>query len=161
GGRAGRRSRRADGDRRRARPLSARGRPRAAALARQPPAGRVSLAESRLRLRAVLFDVDFTLAEPGPDLGPQGYRLLGERFGLRLDPARYDDARVAAIANLKRHPELDHDEEVWVAFTEAIVRGMGGEADSAHECARAMTRRWEESANFELFEDALPVLAEL
>ena len=27
-------------------------------------------------IRAVLFDVDFTLAKPGPDLGPEGYRIL-------------------------------------------------------------------------------------
>jgi len=112
-------------------------------------------------LRAVLFDVDFTLAKPGPDLGPDGYRLLGERFGLRLDPSRYDEARLGAIASLKRHPELEHDEEVWVAFTEAIVRGMGGDSDRVHDCAAEMTRRWEHSANFELFEDALPVLEEL
>ena len=113
------------------------------------------------RLDAVLFDVDFTLAKPGPDLGPDGYRLLGERFGLRLDPTRYEEARAAAVASLKRHPELEHDEEVWVAFTEAIVRGMGGDADSAGECALEMTRRWEQSANFELYDDALPVLEEL
>ena len=39
-------------------------------------------------LRAVVFDVDFTLARPGPDLGPEGYRELGLRYGLELDPAR-------------------------------------------------------------------------
>jgi putative hydrolase of the HAD superfamily len=114
-----------------------------------------------LTLRAVLFDVDFTLAKPGPDLGPDGYRLLGERFGLHLDPARYDEARYAAIASLKRHPELEHDEEVWVLFTEQIVRGMGGDADAAYECALEMTRRWLHAPNFELYEDALPVLDEL
>ena len=37
-------------------------------------------------LRAVLFDVDFTIARPGPELGPDGYRRLGQRFGLDLDP---------------------------------------------------------------------------
>ena len=36
-------------------------------------------------VQAVLFDLDFTLAKPGPDLGPEGYRLLGNRFGLDLD----------------------------------------------------------------------------
>ncbi len=112
-------------------------------------------------IRAVLFDVDFTLAKPGPDLGPDGYRLLGRRFGLELDPARYDQARASAIETLERHPELEHDEEVWVAFTERIIRGMGGEADSAYECALAMTRAWERSENFELYEDVLPALEEL
>jgi putative hydrolase of the HAD superfamily len=112
-------------------------------------------------IRAVLFDVDFTLAKPGPDLGPEGYRSLGARFGLELDPARYDEARFAAIGTLERHPELEHDEEVWVAFTERIVRGMGGDADGARECAVEMTRAWAQAENFELYEDVLPVLAEL
>jgi HAD superfamily hydrolase (TIGR01549 family) len=112
-------------------------------------------------IRAVLFDVDFTLAKPGPDLGPEGYRVLGARFGLELDPARYDEARLSAIETLERHPELEHDEEVWVAFTERIVRGMGGDADGARACALEMTRAWAQAENFELYEDVLPVLAEL
>jgi putative hydrolase of the HAD superfamily len=112
-------------------------------------------------LKAVLFDVDFTLVKPGPDLGPEGYQLLGRRFGLELDPARYAEARAAAIETVERHPELDHDEEVWVLFTERIIRGMGGDSDRAYECAVEMTRAWEHAHNFELFEDTLPVLAEL
>ncbi len=112
-------------------------------------------------LRAVLFDVDFTLAKPGPDLGPEGYRRLGERFGLELDPSRYDEARKRAFEELQRHPELEHDEEIWVLFTERIIRGMGGNSSRARECALAMTRAWEQAANFELYEDVLPVLAEL
>ena len=114
-----------------------------------------------MSVRAVLFDVDFTLAKPGPDLGPEGYARLGQRFGLTLDPARYDAAREAAIETLELHPELDHDEEVWVVFTEQIIRGMGGDSDRAYECAVAMTKAWEHSENFELFEDVLPTLAVL
>jgi HAD superfamily hydrolase (TIGR01549 family) len=114
-----------------------------------------------LILRAVLFDVDFTLARPGPELGPEGYRRLGERFGLTLDPSRYGDARERAVEQLRRHPELDHDEEVWIVFTEAIVRGMGGESTRAREAAVEMTRAWEHAENFELYEDTLPVLAAL
>jgi HAD superfamily hydrolase (TIGR01549 family) len=113
-----------------------------------------------MKLEAVVFDVDFTLAKPGPDLGPEGYRRLGERFGLVLEPARYDDARRAAIATLKRHPELDHDEEVWILFTERIIQGMGGAGDT-YKCAVEMTRAWERAEHFELFDDALPVLDEL
>jgi len=111
-------------------------------------------------IEAVVFDVDFTLAKPGPDLGPEGYRRLGARFGLDLDPSRYDDARRAAIATLKRHPELDHDEEIWVLFTERIIQGMGGTGET-YECAAEMTRAWEHADHFELYEDALPVLDDL
>jgi putative hydrolase of the HAD superfamily len=112
-------------------------------------------------LRAVLFDVDFTLARPGPDLGPEGYRRLGARYGLELDPARYPEARAAALATLQRHPELRHDEELWFAFTERIVRGMGGEAEAARDLAIEMTRAWELSENFDLYDDVLPVLGRL
>ena len=112
-------------------------------------------------LRAVLFDVDFTIAKPGPDLGPEGYQRLGERFGLELEPERYADARAHAVTTLERHPELDHDEQVWVLFTEQIIRGMGGNSDRAYECAVEMTRAWEHAHNFQIFEDVLPALAEL
>jgi putative hydrolase of the HAD superfamily len=111
-------------------------------------------------LRAVVFDVDFTIARPGPDLGPDGYRRLGERYGLDLDTARYEDARRAALADLHRHPELDHDEEVWVLFTQRIVEGMGGRGDT-YGCAVEMTRAWEHAQHFDLFDDVLPTLGAL
>jgi putative hydrolase of the HAD superfamily len=112
-------------------------------------------------LRAVLFDVDFTLFRPGPELGPEGYRRVGERHGLDLDPALYEAARAAAIEELQRHRELVHDEEVWIAFTEQIVLGMGGDPPRARVCAVDMVREWERHENFALYEDALPVLEEL
>jgi putative hydrolase of the HAD superfamily len=112
-------------------------------------------------LRAVLFDVDFTLFRPGPELGPEGYRRVGERHGLELDPGRYADARAAAIATLQGDRALVHDEEVWVAFTEQIVLGMGGDPPGARACAADMVREWERHENFSLYEDSLPVLEEL
>ena len=48
-----------------------------------------------MTLEAVVFDVDFTLAKPGPDLGPEGYRRLGARFGLDLVPGRATSRRAA------------------------------------------------------------------
>ena len=112
-------------------------------------------------LRAVLFDVDFTLARPGPELGPEGYVRAGERHGLALDAARYEEARDAALVDLKGHPELDHDDEIWFRFTERIVLGMGGTEAASYDCAVEITRGWEDHANFELYEDVLPALAEL
>ena len=111
-------------------------------------------------LRAVVFDVDFTLAKPGPDLGPEGYERLGARYGLTLDPARYADARRAALVDLKRHPELDHDEEIWIRFTQRIIEGMGGAGDT-YAAACEMEGAWAHAHHFELYEDALPTLAAL
>jgi HAD superfamily hydrolase (TIGR01549 family) len=112
-------------------------------------------------VRAVLFDVDFTLCRPGPELSPERYGRIAERRGVELDTTRYDAAREAAVLNLKRHPELLHDESIWHAFTEEIFVGMGGPPEIADECATEIERGWEVSENFELYEDVLPVLDDL
>jgi len=112
-------------------------------------------------LRAVLFDVDFTLCRPGPELSAERYARIAARHGITLDPSRYDDAREAAVLNLKRHPELLHDESIWHRFTEEIFVGMGGPQAIASECATEIEEGWGVSENFELYEDVLPVLEEL
>src|SRR5215210_1492445 len=114
-----------------------------------------------MTLRAVLFDVDFTLCRPGPELSAERYARIAARHGLTLDVARYDEAREAAALNLKRHPELLHDDTIWHRFTEDIFLAMGGPQDVASECATEIEQGWEVAENFELYEDALPVLEEL
>lgn len=114
-----------------------------------------------ISLRAVMFDVDFTLCRPGPELSADRYARIAARHGLTLDTTRYDEAREAAVLNLKRHPELLHDESIWHRFTEEIFIGMGGSEAIASECATEIEEGWAMSENFELFEDALPVLEEL
>ena len=111
--------------------------------------------------RAVLFDVDFTLCRPGPELSADRYARIAARHGLALETGRYEEAREAAALNLKRHPELLHDDTIWHRFTAEIFVGMGGPEELASECATEIERGWEVSENFELFEDALPVLDEL
>jgi HAD superfamily hydrolase (TIGR01549 family) len=114
-----------------------------------------------MSLRAVLFDVDFTLARPGPELGPEGYVRAGARRGLALDASRYEGAREAAFVDLKRHPELVHDEAIWIAFTERVVRGMGGTEPASYECAVEITSGWARHDYFELYDDSAPALARL
>jgi HAD superfamily hydrolase (TIGR01549 family) len=109
-------------------------------------------------LRAFLFDVDFTIAKPGPLLGPEGYRAAGERYGLNLESTRYAEARAAAVESLQHHPELIHDEEVWIRFTEEILRGMGAKGPLARKAAVEITEAWLHLENFELYEDALPAM---
>ena len=114
-----------------------------------------------MTLRAVLFDVDFTLCRPGPELSADRYARIAARHGVELDASRYDEAREAAVLNLKRHPELLHDDTIWHAFTAEIFVGMGGPSELASECATEIEQGWEAAENFELYEDALPVLDEL
>jgi putative hydrolase of the HAD superfamily len=112
-------------------------------------------------LRAVLLDVDFTLFRPGPELGPEGYARVGARHGLTLDGTRYEEARRAALEDLQHHPELVHDEELWIRFTEDIVQGMGGDPVLSRACAVDLVREWERHENFFLYDDALPALEAL
>ena len=112
-----------------------------------------------MKVKAVLFDVDFTLAKPGPSLGPDHYQQIGREYG--LDATRYPEAWAAAIESLQRDPELRHDEKGWLALWERIFREMGGESDLARDLAVKVTRLWENSANFDLYDDVLPVMAEL
>ena len=112
-------------------------------------------------LRAVLFDVDFTLCRPGPELSADRYARIAARHGVTLDVERYEAAREQAALNLKRHPELLHDDTIWHRFTTEIFLGMGGPEEIASDCATEIEQGWEVSENFELFEDALPVLEEL
>jgi putative hydrolase of the HAD superfamily len=112
-------------------------------------------------LRAVIFDVDFTLVRPGPALDPSGYVDLGRRFGLELEAERYPEARDAALTTLSLPDDHVHDDEVWIAFTEQIVVGMGADPGAARACAEEMTLAWERAENFLLYDDALPVLSEL
>jgi HAD superfamily hydrolase (TIGR01549 family) len=116
---------------------------------------------ARPRVTAVLFDVDFTLARPGPELGPQGYVRAGRRCGFELDEALYEQARDLAREGIARHPELAHDEEIWITFTERIVTGMGGDPSRSRDCAAQILDAWEQSENFDLYDDTLPTLAAL
>jgi HAD superfamily hydrolase (TIGR01549 family) len=86
---------------------------------------------------------------------------VGERHGLVLDPELYEQSRQTALDSLQRHPDHAHDDELWIAFTEQIVRGMGGDAEGARECAVELVAAWEQHERFMLYEDALPALAVL
>ena len=116
-------------------------RARLPSLASRQPC-RVPVAHAGVTLHAVVFDVDFTLVKPGPDLGPEGYRRLGERHGLELDPSRYDDGarggdRLARAASGARPRRRDLGR---VHRADRPRHGRRRRA-GARECAVEMTRR--------------------
>ena len=131
--------------------------PRPRRPARRPAAG-PSASILAVVLRAVVFDVDFTLARPGP--GPRPGRLparSGSATGSTSTPAATSKRASTAFAEVKHHPELDHDEEIWVLFTERSSSAWAAPATRTR-AAVEMERRWTHSAHFELYDDALPVL---
>ena len=114
-----------------------------------------------MSIEAVLFDVDFTICRPGPELRPEAYAERGREFGLELDPDLFEPTRRVALAELKRQPGLVHDDELWIFFSEQIIRGMGGKGEGVRSLAETMVLAWERAEHFELYDDVLPTLAEL
>ena len=45
--------------------------------------------DDRRSTRAVFFDVDFTLIYPGPTFQGEGYQRFCARYGIEVDPARF------------------------------------------------------------------------
>src|SRR5206468_1080028 len=101
-----------------------------------------------------------TLTDRPPSYGRS---LIADPWGVVLACAPDEETVISAeldrarLEDVQRHPELEHDDEIWTAFTERIVRGMGGEGEPAAECARAIEQQWEEHHNFDLYEDVEPV----
>jgi putative hydrolase of the HAD superfamily len=113
----------------------------------------------------MLFDLDYTLVHPGPALGPEGYRRAGERFGLRLDPARWPQAvqaATAAVAARRAATGHVHDDGLVEVIARAMVEGLGG-GDPAAVAATvaAIAEAWARPETFAAYEDVPGCLAVL
>jgi putative hydrolase of the HAD superfamily len=110
--------------------------------------------------KLVLFDVDYTVLEPGEMFAADGYRAIGERYGLDLDTSRWRQAERDAYAVVKRRrDELGpvHDGGVYFAMASAVIRALGGNApDAVAACADAVVAEWVRVENFALYDDVLP-----
>jgi FMN phosphatase YigB (HAD superfamily) len=119
----------------------------------------------RVALRAVLFDVDFTVLRPSDLFSAEGYRKTGARFGLSLDPGRWDVAQRCAYTAVKARRAgrgNAHDDAVYEIIAEAIVTAMGGgEPGPVARCAAAIVDEWGHCENFSLYGDARPCFERL
>ena len=112
-------------------------------------------------MKAVFFDVDFTLIYPGPTFQGEGYAVFCRRFGIAVDPARFPAAVIAASSFL--HHEHDHvyDSGIFVRYTRRIIEEMGGTGETLDACAREIYSEWAACQHFFLYDDVAPTLREL
>jgi putative hydrolase of the HAD superfamily len=111
--------------------------------------------------RAVLFDVDFTLIEPGPMFRAEGYRSFCARYGMQVDAARFDGAVASAAALLDDIGEKLYEAEIFIAYTRHIIEQMGGAGPEVDRCAREIYDEWGSCGHFELYAEVPGVLREL
>jgi putative hydrolase of the HAD superfamily len=112
-------------------------------------------------VKAVFFDVDFTLIYPGPMFRGEGYRQFCARHGMDVDASPFADA-VAGAAPLLDLPEEDpYADEIFIVYTRRIIEGMGGRGPNLDACAREIYAEWAACQHFELYDDVPDVLREL
>ena len=68
--------------------------------------------------------------------GRRGTGRWASGTGSCSTPDLYETARLAALDSLQRHPDHVHEDELWIAFTERIVQGMGGDGDGGARLRR-------------------------
>jgi HAD superfamily hydrolase (TIGR01549 family) len=110
------------------------------------------------QIRAVFFDVDFTLIYPGPTFQAEGYRRACAAMGVEVDPARFDQATAASSFILDEVEEQIYNHDLFVHYTASIIEHMGGRGPNVVEVARRIYDQWAVNHHFEMYDDAAPVL---
>ena len=109
-------------------------------------------------IRAFLFDVDFTLIEPGPMFRAEGYQSFCARYDMQVDASRFDNAVVSAATVLDSAGETPYDAAIFVAYTRHIIEHMGGTGPNLNACAREIYDEWAACEHFELYDEVPAVL---
>ncbi|MGE0703444.1 MAG: HAD family hydrolase [Vicinamibacterales bacterium] len=112
-------------------------------------------------IRAVIFDVDFTLIYPGPVFGAEGYRAFCERHGMTVDVDRFDEALVTGAALLDGRDRPEYDADVYLRYVRHIIGHMGATGEALDPCAREIYDQWAVCRHFELYDDVRPTFEEL
>ena len=116
---------------------------------------------SRMPVRAVFFDVDFTLIYPGPMFQGVGYQRFCARYGIDVDPSRFSEAVLSAAAILNEDQDHSYDPKVFIRYTRRIIEGLGGTGGQLDACAMEIYEEWAACQHFFLYDDVTPALQEL
>ena len=112
-------------------------------------------------IKAVFFDVDFTLIYPGPTFQAEGYRRACAAHGIIVDPAKFDAATAASSFILDEVEEQIYNHDVFIHYTASIIEKMGGRGAKVVEVAGEIYDQWSVNHHFELYDDVAPVLEAL
>jgi HAD superfamily hydrolase (TIGR01549 family) len=112
-------------------------------------------------VRAVFFDVDFTLIFPGPTFQGDGYARFCAESGVEIDVGRFDEAVRAASFILDEVEEPIYDAAHFVHYTATIIEHMGGRGPGVIEAAKQIYDEWAGNHHFEMYDDVEPILSHL
>ena len=109
----------------------------------------------------VFFDVDFTLIYPGPTFDGAGYQQFAARHGLDADPHRFTHAVAAASVALDQAQDDIYRAELFIAYAERVLEGMGAAGSRLGACAREIYDEWAACQHFALYDDVRPAIEAL
>ena len=66
----------------------------------------------------------------------EGYHSFCARYGMEVDPSRFDTAVASASAVLDSGGETPYDAAIFIAYTRHIIEQMGGAGPNLDACAR-------------------------
>jgi putative hydrolase of the HAD superfamily len=112
-------------------------------------------------IKAVFFDVDFTLIFPGPTFQGEGYRRACAAQGIDVDAAKFDAAAAASSIILDEVEDQIYSHDLFVHYTASIIEHMGGRGPKVIDVARAIYDQWSVNHHFEMYDDVAPVLESL
>jgi len=112
-------------------------------------------------IRAVFFDVDFTLIYPGPTFQGEGYRRFCASYGMEIDATRFEPAVAAASYIIDDVEEPLYDDGLFIHYTATIIEQMGGRGPAVIQAAREIYAEWATNHHFEMYDDVGPVLQAL
>ena len=112
-------------------------------------------------IRAVFFDVDFTLIYPGRKFDGEGYRSFASHYGLSVDPLRFDEAIDLATGELNQLKDEVYRPEPFVRYARRVLVEMGAAGNHIDRCAQDIYDQWALSEYFLLYNDVKPTFVEL
>jgi len=112
-------------------------------------------------IKAVFFDVDFTLIFPGPTFQAEGYRRACAARGVEVDPSKFDAATAASSIILDEVEEQIYTHDLFIHYTASIIEQMGGRGPNVIDVAREIYDQWSVNHHFEMYDDVAPVLESL
>jgi HAD superfamily hydrolase (TIGR01509 family) len=112
-------------------------------------------------IRAVFFDVDFTLIHPGPRFHGNGYAATCAEHGVAVDASRFDAAVAYALPMLDDLEDPLYDHELFINYTAAIIEQMGGRGAPVRTAAAEIYEAWAANHHFDLYDDVHAVLPAL
>jgi len=112
-------------------------------------------------IRAVFFDVDFTLIHPGPRFHGPGYAATCAEYGVAVDATRFDAAVSRTLPMLDDLADPLYDHDLFINYTAAIIEQMGGAGDGVRRAAAEIYEAWAANHHFDLYDDVQEVIPAL